>query len=257
MALNCPNCGAEIPAENINIQKMAALCSTCNHVFAFSADSGTGPKYKRRKLKKPRRLTLEGEGDRLEMSYTRVFDQNAYGALAGLGFAALLFTFAFFAVAFSPDAPSPVLILPGAIMAVVWYLLLVLLTTVTGITADRQSVAIKTGPLPFPNAEDKSLDVDEISRVYCEETAGSQKNQSGNRYYRVSAELIDGTQVTLLKSLPQEYAFYIAQTLEAHLNALSGFVASLSDGSTHDNSDAVPLAHLFAGDEAEGAERSD
>jgi hypothetical protein len=256
MALHCPNCGAEIPAENINIQKMAALCSACNHVFAFSADSGTGPKHKRRKLKKPKRLSLEGEGDRLEISYLRVLDQNAYGALAGIGFAALIFTMGFLAVLLSPDVPKGTLIVPAVFMIPLWYIIAVILTTVTRITADRESVAIKTGPLPFPNTDAKSLDSDDIIRVFCEETADSQKNQSGTRYYRISAELVDGSQVTLLGSLPQEYAFYITQALEAHLNTPSGIAASLSNGSTQDK-DAVPLAHLFAEDEAEGAERSD
>lgn len=255
MALNCPNCGAAIPAENINIQKMAALCSECSHVFAFSASASGEQKHKRRKLKKPKRLTLAGEEDRLDMSYKRVFDQNGYGALAGMGFAALVFTMGFLAILLSPDAPKGVLVVPTIFMIPFWYIIAVMLTTVTRITADRDAVAIQTGPLPFPSTDAKSLDSDDITRVFCEETAESQNNQSSTRYYRVTAELIDGSHFTLLGSLPQEYAFYIAQTLEAHLQAPDDSVVALSDDADQGD-EAIPLAHLFDDDEA-ALQRSD
>ena len=33
MKIKCEKCGAEIGAENINIQEMAAVCSKCNNIF--------------------------------------------------------------------------------------------------------------------------------------------------------------------------------------------------------------------------------
>jgi uncharacterized Zn finger protein len=39
MGLKCPVCGAAIPAENINIQEMVALCDQCGHVFSFKTNT--------------------------------------------------------------------------------------------------------------------------------------------------------------------------------------------------------------------------
>lgn len=261
MALYCPDCGAEIPAENVNIQKTLALCDQCNHVFDFGTDSGTDQKSKRHKRKRPAKLRQRIEGDRLELGYRRVFDPETFGTAIGCSVVALIFAIIYVIAALNdPTAPKAILAIPGVLIATLVYPLICLLINVTRIVTDPKTLAIQIGPLPFPNTEPKRLDLDEIVRVFCEETGYSQKNQSDTHYYQVNAELIDGSRVPLLRSLPQEYAFYITRTLEVYLEDPENFAVPLSDDQLFDDSDqaeeAIPLAYLFDDDEA-ALQRSD
>ena len=45
MQLLCPNCGREIPTEDVNVEKDIALCRSCNQTFSFAelAREGSGP----------------------------------------------------------------------------------------------------------------------------------------------------------------------------------------------------------------------
>src|SRR5438477_9183094 len=55
MQVTCPNCGEKVAAENINIQKMTAVCAACDTVFPFDLPEA---KAKRRKVKQPAHLDL-------------------------------------------------------------------------------------------------------------------------------------------------------------------------------------------------------
>ena len=66
MQVNCPNCGEKLPAENINIQKMTAVCPACDTVFSFDLPAD---KAKRRKVKQPAKLNLRDDNDRLQMEF--------------------------------------------------------------------------------------------------------------------------------------------------------------------------------------------
>ncbi len=40
MKLTCPECGAHIPADNINVERLVAKCGACDAVFAFGGQLG-------------------------------------------------------------------------------------------------------------------------------------------------------------------------------------------------------------------------
>jgi hypothetical protein len=74
MEVNCPNCGEKVTAENINIQKMTAVCAACDTVFPFELPEA---KAKRRKVKQPAKLTLR-DTETLQMEFWTNFrlDRN-------------------------------------------------------------------------------------------------------------------------------------------------------------------------------------
>jgi hypothetical protein len=234
MELKCPNCGALIPAENINIQELLAVCSQCNHIFEFNR-SVVARKRKPTDLNPPKRLRIYEEDDRLELSYRAVLGP---GPKFGLIMSALgSIFFSIMLVGAAPDgAPPPVLLFISLLAVTMWYLVAVLLTTTTQIIADEDRLEIQSGPLPFPISDDKNLRMRDVKRIFFEQ--GVEAWPPGVPSHHVYAELQDGSRVTLVTSLPYVYAYYIARALEGFLHPVV------------DNDTAV-------GEESEMAESSD
>src|SRR5689334_5121847 len=69
MQVNCPNCGAKVTAENINIHKMTAVCGACDTVFSFDLPES---KIKRRKIKQPVKLAVR-DAESLHMEFPANF----------------------------------------------------------------------------------------------------------------------------------------------------------------------------------------
>jgi hypothetical protein len=212
MALNCPNCGAEIPTANINIQKTLALCDRCGHVFDFG-DSIPARKAKQRKVRQPERLAVREEEHRLELAYQRVFDFNEKFGLGVLSLLTIVLAFFSVMAARDPTAPPAVPVLFAALALTFAYIAAMSLFNTTRIVVDEEAVMVDRGPLRFPINDNKTVDLDEVTDVFCEETETSKSRATLDRYYRVCVRFADGNRVALLKSLPEDYAFYIAQSL--------------------------------------------
>ena len=75
---------------------------------------------------------------------------------------------------------------------------------------------MRSGPLPFPIQDDKTLSTADITRVSFEETYES--NSPLPPSYNVYAELLDGARVSVVTSLPRTHAQYIAATLDDYLH---------------------------------------
>ena len=224
MALQCPRCGAAIPAQNINIQETLAVCSHCDHVFHFHNTIPTR-KSEQRKVQQPGRLRVHEEENSLELSYRAPLDK---GLLAGLTFQAIfLLIFAVVAPILGhslnwhgfPGLPAALglsVVWLGMSVAI-WYSIVYLLTKTTRIRIDAETLAVNTGPLPSPLKGNQSLSRAEVTEIFCEETEWSKKRAALDRYYQVYAHLADGNRVALIESLPQDFAFYITQELSAAL----------------------------------------
>ncbi len=242
MELKCKNCGAIISAENINIQKTLAVCAECNHVFDFSSDV-LMQKAKQRKVRQPERLHVDDSGGRLEMAYRRVFSQEDKVVLGISACIAVFITFIFLVAAGESDTPPLLLFIVGLIPLAAAYIWAASMGNTTRAVLDEQTLMINCGPLPLPDSANKDLERHNVVRVFCEETEDSQKKGSLTRYYHVCAELTDGNRAILIKGIPQDYAFYIAQRLDADLQADADEAAvNLSDDSGQ--VDADEIAHL-------------
>jgi hypothetical protein len=251
MELKCTNCGEHISAENINIQRTLAVCDKCDHVFNFG-DSVLTRKAKLRKARKPENLNAQDDGDSLELSYQQlVSDPNEKMGLAIVSVLAIILTLISIAAFSDSDAPLLVRIIFSVLPIVFWYIAAVALTTKTRINVDREKIAIKSGPLPFPINDNKTIDYDDVTEVFCEETEESKKRAAFDRHYRVCMRFNDGNRVALLKSVPQDFAFYIAQSIESYLPAEEVSDIVMPGDEFHDDStqDDLQIAQILDADE--------
>lgn len=215
MELNCPHCGAPIPASDINIQALLAVCGRCDQVFSINREA-FARKQKRRPLVTPPRLRVIETTDRLELSFRLVFGPGAVFGLVMASIGALVLSLVM-GLAGSEGAPLPVLLIMGIMAAVLAYTVAAFLTTTTCITVDASGLEITSGPLPFPATDDKTLSLHEVKRVFYEQSVEAWP--PGMPAHVVRAELTDGSTITLLSSLPYAHARYIAATLNGFLHA--------------------------------------
>ena len=219
MQIQCKNCGATIPAENVNIHDMVAVCPKCDHVFKFG-DRLALEKVKRRKVKHPDRVHVQEAVGRLDISYSRVLSQDDAKGMLPLTILTLIMLF-LFGVNVGTGTPILFHFLLGSLTAIFSYLLVEAIFNRTEIRADDQTITVCRKPLPLPGAgfpyQTKTLSRDEAVEVFAEETAESREKGDVNRYYHVCAQLPDGSRVILIKGAPQTYGLYIAQRLEAYL----------------------------------------
>jgi predicted Zn finger-like uncharacterized protein len=213
MMLQCPNCGATVTTDHINIHETLAVCTECNHVFKFD-QMVTGRKIKPSRL--PDRLRIHEDSDRLSMSYQLVFGPGArfglFNSVAGIVMSLIAIISA---IGTRGGLASLGILIVGVICA---YMLTVFLTTVTHITLDNDTLKISSGPLPFPQKDSATVNVEDIRRVYYRE-GPELFPLSMVLTHHLYADLYGGDRVRLITALPRSYAQYIARALEAHLQA--------------------------------------
>jgi DNA-directed RNA polymerase subunit M/transcription elongation factor TFIIS len=174
MELKCPNCGEFIPAENINIQEMVALCSECQHVFAFTRRA-IARKTKRRIPPQPERVHAHVDDGGLELSYRLVFGSGSKFGLVMATLAVVVSTILLVNASISHE-PTSLLFFLALIALVFSYVAAVGVTTTTTITVDTQRLEVSSGPLPFPIKDDKTLSTADITRVSCHPPTMSARN---------------------------------------------------------------------------------
>ena len=215
MKITCRNCGATIPAANINIQEMIALCNDCNYVFALDRRK-FARKPKRVIPQRPPRVNLhtQDDDDYLALSYRMALGPGPkIGLFASSAGSVLLSTMLFGMMA--DGAPGGPILLAGLLLLIALYLLATIVTTTTTISANDDTLQISSGPLPFPISDDKTLELDKIRRIYAEQTL--EAFSGGVPANNVYAEMNDSRRVPIATSLPYDYAHYLALLLDGYL----------------------------------------
>ncbi len=218
MEVNCPQCGKNVPGENINIEKCIAKCPSCSSIFQIN---GYQPKD-RAAITLPRFMTLES-GENMLTITRRWISGSIYGlvllCLAWNGVFAMMVFVAFrsgskgiplfFLIFFAILGLAGIIILYRTISAFV---------NRTTITVDRNLLAITHGPLPwFGNKQIRSQ---KIEQLYTKEVI---KKAHGSRHsdvkrYELRAILTTKTAVKLLAKLDgPEQALFIEQEVEKFL----------------------------------------
>lgn len=174
MQVNCPNCGEPIAAENINIQKMAAVCSACSTVFPFEILES---KIKRRKVKQPQQLALRDEVDKLEMAFRTNFrlDKNdSFTGSAIVSFVFTLLTITMTGGALAGDMPFIFPVIFGFVTLFAYYALATIVYNKTHIEMDDESIKVSRKPL-FDIRVLHEVSLSGAVAIRCEETAISKK----------------------------------------------------------------------------------
>ncbi len=240
MKITCRDCGATIPAANINIQRMVALCTDCNNVFALDQHK-FARKPKRVIPKRPPRVNLhtQDDDDHLALSYRMALGPGPKIGLFASSIGSVVLTMMLFGMS-ADGAPGGAILLVGLLLLFTLYLLAIIITTTTYISADDDTLQITTGPLPFPVSDDKTLNLDEIRRIYAKQTI--EAFSGGVPANNVYAEMNDSRRVPIVTSLPYDYAHYLALLLDDYLHTgteIHEFDEALDAESVPDNEHLV------------------
>lgn len=256
--LHCVNCDAPIPAKNVNIQTMMAVCEQCDTVFKF--DESVVSKAKRAKLKAPPNFTVTEDEESLEISY--LYRQHIGGmegvviffCLVGL----LISAGGLIAV---KGALAPTLIM-GAVALFCSYIVAAFALDRSTITIDDDTISHIEKPLyGFSN---RTFNREEVEKVYCKAVDANQLNNS-DAYYSVVLEMADGSEGKLLQYARRNIAFYIERMLNQRINA-DAVADAVADPALHGTEpdatalesaeDELTLDDLLIGDDGEVLSRS-
>jgi hypothetical protein len=236
MQVRCPNCGAKVSAENINIQKMTAVCAACDTVFSFDLPEPKA-KTKWRDVRQPEKLVLrDAEALRMEFATNFRLDRNVnfiMGTAGGAGMSLI-------ALMLSTDQEVPSL-LPVAfllIAAALFYWSILTVLNRTHLEMDEDSITVERKPFPNPFEQRLEIPLDGVTAIKYEETAISKKEAYDTPRYRVWAETAGGISQTIVSDVIEEYAVYISQTLEERLYTDSDVDVSRLEDDDHQSDDA-------------------
>jgi hypothetical protein len=238
MQVICPNCGEKVTAQHINIQKMTAICPACDSVFPIELPE---PKAKRRKVKQPGKLTLR-DTETLQMDFRTNFRLERNGAAISSAYGSVSMTF--LALLFIAEHRVS-LILPLIFLLIAVALVYRLALTVvnkTHIEMDEGAIKVTREPIPNPFNRGYEVALAGVAAIKYEETAISKKEAYDTPRYRVWAETVDGSSRTIVTDVIEEYAVFIAQRLQEHLEMDDNFDMSRL-GESEPSQDDGPDVH--------------
>lgn len=215
MQLKCPNCGQSIPARQINVQKLIAVCDNCDAVFNVDAGALPTPGRKRRKVPQPERFQVVEEDGRLEMRY--LFREH-------MGWLEYVVGGIFTAMALAGIVGLGVLLASGmllgtlpllAVIGLLGYMIGTIVVNEAEMILDDTTLTYREQPLfMFAN---KQVERSEIARVYAK--PGELSGNPSDDYYNIMVQMPDGTEKTLVQYARRDIATYTVQMLEEYLNA--------------------------------------
>lgn len=218
MQLSCPNCGEGIPSENINIQEMAAVCPACDTVFPFELPES---KTKRRKVKRPERLTLRETDDQLQMAFRTNFRLDRSEAFLSGIIMSLVFTFTTLMLTEEFLAGDVSALLPagfGLVTLFSYYWLALIVYNKTHIEMDAEKIRVSRRPVPSLFSQTNEVHLSGVVAIRYEETPVSKREGYDTPRHRVWAERADGSRKIIVNDVIDEYALFISQRLNDYLN---------------------------------------
>ena len=218
MQLVCPNCGENVPAENINIQQMAAVCSACDTVFQFDLPK---PKLKTRKVKQPEHLDMRDTEDRLHLAFRTNVHLGKNENFVGVSVLTAAFTFISLLTLGGSLADDVPIFMAGSFLVVtlfLYYLLTLMVYNKTHIEMDDSQITVSRKPLPNPLEQPNTITLGGVEMVRFEETPASIKEGYDTPRYRVWAETESGIRKPIVNDVTEEYAIFIAQRLNERLH---------------------------------------
>lgn len=220
MQLTCPHCGEPILAENINIQRMVAVCSACHHVFQFDPAASTA-KLKQRKVKPPVDTSvIETDSGEASIAFRTNFllERNEAFILSVL--ISGISTFVTLVLATSAATRAPVLPFSfGLFTLMMYYIVALQVFNRTHIEIDDEQIKISRQPLPNIFSAPNTIDLAGVELVRYEETAASRKEGYDTPRYNVWAETVDGQRKLVVGDVISEYAIFVSQWLNERLNS--------------------------------------
>lgn len=234
MDIVCKRCAAAIDAADVNLDSRLAKCRQCNAVFDFTAQLGTPGAAPLGRLRAPVPLPagleiVEDQGGAQDPGDYRA-GRRPGGKLviARRWFSAQLYFMLVFCIfwdgflfnwyASAGKSGSLMMILfplmhVGVGVSLTYHTIAGFLNR-TWITATPTALTIRHAPLPWRG--NRTLAVEDIEQLYCKQGTGGSRDESVS--YTLAAAMKDGTQLDLIKGLPQaDQALFIEQRVEERL----------------------------------------
>jgi predicted Zn finger-like uncharacterized protein len=222
--LACPNCDNFVSADDINIDKTIAKCSSCNHVFNFEHQFEAGRKefdYGRPEMLIPEGLEvlkLRSELD-IQINWFKATSKAsfAFTAIFTIIWNLILLPFVVTAIA---SGAYHILLLTSAHLIVglsMLYYLVSIFANTTSILVNKRTLEIKTTPLKSPLRKNVKLDIKEIKQLYVSRYVASKTNNKPNFSYALYAITNQNKRVQLLKGMTRETQQYLEQEIEKFL----------------------------------------
>lgn len=219
MQLTCPECGERTPAQNINIERMAAVCPVCDTIFQFDPP---GEKAKRRKIKQPANLAVSESDDTQTLSFRTNFRLDRNENFITTGILSAIFTLGTIASIedfIAGEMTVFILLAISLITVFIYYLLALIVYNKTHIEMDETQIRVSRHPLPPLFNSPNRINLAGIKHIHYVETAASVKEGYDTPRYNVYALMQDGTQKIIISDLIDDYAVFITQRLNADLEA--------------------------------------
>jgi hypothetical protein len=221
MKLDCPKCGTEILAENMNLERMVAKCANCHSIFSFAKPVDGSQAKAKLAAPQPDKVVLENLGGRLTLRW----HWFSWHILLVTGFAVFWNGILFFGFggAIISGGASPFAVLPLMILPHFWVGLAMIYYAITGyvnkttVTVDYGQLTVRHGPLPWWG--NRQIEPAHIVQLYSKENrSGYRRNNQWSGNFEVHAILKQGKHQKLLSGLDSsEQALFVEQTIEDHL----------------------------------------
>jgi hypothetical protein len=233
ITLECPSCGGQTV---FSADTEILVCEYCGNRHTFrlpnpttgyspaavlgtnappTSDSSISRQGIRPLRPRPKGVSLQKQGDRLELSW-RWFSWK-YLPLVFFCVAWDSFLCFWYSMAFSTGSPWIMIVFPIAHVAVgvgLTYYTLAGFLNRSQVILDRTSFSVAHGPLPWLG--NLQVPITQIDQLYCKEKPG--KNNSSTSY-QLSIVLKDGRKKDLLSNLDSpEIGFYLEHQIESWLN---------------------------------------
>jgi hypothetical protein len=224
MQLNCPYCGHQIPAADINVERMVAKCASCSAVFGFEDPVAAAPAFARKlDVPLPKGILMEQQG--YELAITRRWLSPKFFFLVFFCACWDGFLCFWYSMALSQRVWVMAIFALGhaAIGLGLTYYTIAGFLNHTLIRVSPSQLDVSHAPLPWPGK--KRLDSTSIAQIYCKEHISRGKNGTTTTY-QVHAATQAGVQEKLVEALDSsDQALYLEQEIERFLNIKDAPVA--------------------------------
>lgn len=223
MKLNCNKCAAEIPAANINLDRMIAKCAVCNSVFSFVQAFPTPAGVTRQQqfdVPQPERVKVKNEGGVLTIRLSWFTYKILFLTLFALFWNGIMFSMMggalFSLLTEGPSGMSLIFFLPHfwVGLALIYYVLTGYINE-TRVTVDNGRLTVRHGPLPFWG--NKEIATNDILQLYTKHNF-SMWRRSWSGHYELHAVTGKNRHEKLLSGWENsDYPVFVEQEVEHFL----------------------------------------
>lgn len=226
-AVSCPNCSAQVGADDINIKALVGKCAACSHIFPLPVGQQDADAVQDDELEPscPSGIRLEyGPAGELYIRRRWFFPGLFFLLFFCIAWDAFLFfwySMALFGPMNGDDGFQWIaVIFPVCHVAVgvglTYYVLAGFLNT-TKILVDQDTLYIRHRPIPWIGNRDLATpEIQGFELDYCYSQGNN--DAAGEPHYSLSAHHIDSRQIVLLSGLKRNQARYIGYQLARHLD---------------------------------------